>query len=352
MAAACLIVQELVIMVLVFRMKRFVILLLVVFFCQWVHPQVEAEPVIPPVVPWDDTPPGLMSEEQLMLEPISYRLDIPYSSSGHPCHLLDLYLPLYPSQEAVPVIMFLHGGSWIGGDKAEEAVRLMPFLQTGEYAAVSVNYRLAPEARWPAQLHDVKAAIRWVRANAHVFGLDADRIALWGRGAGATLALLAAFTADDPHWEGELGPFAHQGTSVAAVVNYYAASDLLKLISHPEVFDRTNPDSPEAQLLGAPVHEVPRLAFEASAVNHIHEDAPPVLSLHGTADLVVPFRQAELLHEALQLADVPNYLIRVQHAAHGGFPPQADMRVKDFLDKILLRRNVWISTLPLRMIPE
>jgi acetyl esterase/lipase len=113
-----------------------------------------------------DLEPGTMSVAELQKQPITFELDIPYANDTNPRHRLDLYLPKKRKSNKLQVIVFFHGGAWMQGDKSDGADRLMSFLNTGHYAGVSAGYRLSGEAQWPAQIHDCKAAIRWVRANA------------------------------------------------------------------------------------------------------------------------------------------------------------------------------------------
>jgi acetyl esterase/lipase len=147
-----------------------------------------------------------MSLEKLRREPITFELDIPYADTDNPRQRLDLYLPKNSNSNKLPVIVFFHGGGWMMGDKSQEDSRLMPFLRTGQYAGVSADYRLSGEAQWPAQIYDSKAVIRWVRANASKYGLDADHIGVWGISAGAHLVLMLGVSGDVPELEGDIGP--------------------------------------------------------------------------------------------------------------------------------------------------
>jgi acetyl esterase/lipase len=118
---------------------------------------------------------GVMSLEELRQESIRFELDIPYAATDNPRQRLDLYLPKEPGSDKLAVIVFFHGGGWLQGDKADGAARLMPFVRGGEYAGVSVGYRLSGEATWLAQIHDCKGAIRWIRAHADKYGNGAQR---------------------------------------------------------------------------------------------------------------------------------------------------------------------------------
>ena len=188
---------------------------------------------------------GSRSVEELRQEPVTFDLDLPYADTGNPRHRLDLYLPKDRKREKLPVVVFLHGGAWLEGDKSVGAGPLMPLVRTGQYAGVSAEYRLSGEARWPAQIHDCKAAIRWVRANAARYGLDADRIGVWGESAGGHLALMLGVSGDVPELEGDIGPNRGVSSRVAAVANFFGVSDLLAEIGQPSDIDRTRADAPE-----------------------------------------------------------------------------------------------------------
>nr|WP_246215145.1 alpha/beta hydrolase [Modestobacter muralis] len=218
---------------------------------------------------------------------------------------LDLYLPAGPGP--APVVVFLHGGGWRLGSRhtagpAYRGADPTPFEQVAQagIAVASVDYRLSGEAVWPAQLHDAKAAVRWLRSRASELGLDADRVASWGESAGGHLAELLGLTPDDPALEGEVGVTGPSST-VAAVAAWYAPSDVAAVATDLGT-DPTDPGTREAQLLGAPAVEVPGRAAQASPVTHASAPAPPFLLLHGRADRFVPCVQSERL--AARLPDV------------------------------------------------
>jgi acetyl esterase/lipase len=286
---------------------------------------------------------GAMTVEELSREPITFQLDIPYTNTGNPRHRLDLYLPRNPASNTLPVIVFFHGGGWMRGDKADGAGRLMPFVRTGRYAGVSAGYRLSGELIWPAQIHDAKAAIRWVHANASRYGLDPDAIGAWGWNAGGHLALMLGLGGDVPELEGGIGP--HQGVSsrVTAVVNFFGVTELLALVG-PR--GRPRPDAPEAKLIGGPLLQLVDLARAASPIEHVSPLDPPVLTVHGDRDRVVPYDQAVRLHAALRDEVVPSYFVTVRGAGHGDFGTAADDRVKAFFDRYLRGEMVEVPTGP------
>jgi acetyl esterase/lipase len=309
-------------------------------------------PVAPSAPPGTDErdqgKPGMMTLEQLRREPVRFALDIPYAATDNPRQRLDLYLPKAPRAGKLPVIVFLHGGGWVQGDKADGAAPLMPFVRSGEYAGVSVGYRLSDEAVWPAQIHDCKAAIRWIRANADRYGLDPKRIAVWGRSAGAHLALMLGVAGDVPQLEGDLGPHGDRTSEVSGVVNFFGVTKIVHIASRYNDFDRDVPQTPEARLLGGPVRDNAKKARSASPITHVTPNDPPVLTIHGTADRTVPYVLAVRLDRALTRAGVPSYLIPVVGADHGDFPDEAMDRTADFLAKVLLGKDVDISTTALK----
>jgi acetyl esterase/lipase len=219
---------------------------------------------------------------------------------------LDLYLPLGLGGP-LPVVVYVHGGGWQRGSRRDppplQAADFYEGIATQGSAVAAVDYRLSGEARFPAPLEDVHAAVGWVRDNAAARGLDAGRVFLWGDSAGGHLALLAALT----------------GTDVRAAVAWFPVTDLMGMPSDLAdaggVPDR-GPDSREARLLGAPASSVPGLAREASPVTHARADAPPILLVHGTVDDLVPAAQSVRLAEALRRAGATVELELVPGATH------------------------------------
>ena len=209
--------------------------------------------------------------------------------------LLDLYLPP-AGPDPAPLVVFMHGGGWLRGDRAMvgpgfAAWRPGPLarLAADGFAVASVDYRLSGEARFPAQLEDVAAAVEWLTGHAGEYGFDAGRIVLWGESAGAHLAALLGLRSPAP-------------TGVRGVVDWYGPADLTALqeqVGAAGALTDDPLDTREARLLGAPVATVPELARAASPISHVRAGAPPFLIAHGTADRAVPLRQSEALAAAL-----------------------------------------------------
>lgn len=254
---------------------------------------------------------------------MTYTIDVPYADTDNPRQTLDLLIPKDSGNEPLPVIVYIHGGAWNHGEKKWPLYRMVEYVATGDYAAVMVGYRLSGEAQWPAQIHDCKAAIRWVRANAKRLGLDADRIGVMGDSAGGHLVAMLGTSGDVSDMDGELGSDTAVSSRVACVVDYYGPADFLHLYkTAPEGTgaDKNVPYPTVASLLGAPIRDAPEKAASASPVSYVTAGDPPFLILHGTADSVVPFSQSEVLHTALRNADAPSTLITVEGGRHGWGP--------------------------------
>lgn len=268
---------------------------------------------------------------------ITAHLDLPYADTENPRQRLDLYLPkTLKSDKPLPVIVFIHGGGWRGGDKAGGLGNVSRFVQSGDYAGVSVGYRLTGEAAWPAQIHDCKAAVRWIKAHAKEYGLDASKIGIWGSSAGGHLVSMLGTSGDVAALEGTLGKHLDQNSQVQCVVNYYGPQNFLSMIRQPSTIDRTQgKEYPEALLLGGPVPEREAVAREASPVTHVSRGDAPFFHAHGTKDPLVPFAQAEEIHAALKQAGVVSHLQKMTNGGHGFRSPILDERVKQFFDLYL-----------------
>ncbi|MGD9704673.1 MAG: alpha/beta hydrolase fold domain-containing protein [Acidimicrobiia bacterium] len=235
--------------------------------------------------------------------------NIEYASQSD-AQRLDLYLP--PDAEPpLPLLVFIHGGAWMAGDKRNEyAAGVVPLFVGEGYAVASVNYRLSDEAVFPAQLLDVKAAIRWLRANAPTYGIDPNRIAAAGESAGAHLAALLGTTTGVPNYDDPGLGNAGVSSAVSAVVDWYGPVDLIaadaQLAANPAcagaLRPADEPDPASTQLLGAPPADVPELAAAANPITYLIPDrvVPPFLIEHGDVDCVVPYQGSVALHEEIE----------------------------------------------------
>ena len=236
--------------------------------------------------------------------------DIVYATAGGKSLTLDLYAP-NNAVRAVPIIVYIHGGGWRALDKSWCPYPMRLLEQ--EYAVASINYRLLQEGgAFPANLHDCKAAVRWVRAHAAEHGLDGDHIGVWGDSAGAHLAALVGLTGDIAALEGDIG-LTGVSSGVQAVCAYFGALDLCSLVG-PDT--GVNPlTSLMCALIGEPslAQNVDKLKA-ASPITYVSADAPPFLVLHGDVDTIVPVSQSVLFYEALWKAGADVRL----HIVHGG----------------------------------
>lgn len=276
-----------------------------------------------------------------IVESVEALLDLPYAGTDNPRQKLDLYLPKARKDDhPLPVVIFIHGGAWQAGDKRGGYRMIAPLVESGDYIGVSVGYRLTGEVIWPAQIHDCKAAIRWLRANAKKYNLDPNKIGVTGTSAGGHLVAMLGTSGDVSELEGELGDHLKESSRVQCVVDQFGPTDLLAMGG-----SHNNPNSPESRLVGGAVQEVQKVARDASATTYVSPDDPPFLLIHGTDDRTVPFNQSELLHEGLKNAGVESTLVPVEGGGHGGFPPKelAD-RLRQFFDKHLRGKDVVIST--------
>lgn len=264
-------------------------------------------------------------------EGITVHRDITYVTDGHERQKLDLYVP--DTGENLPLIIWVHGGAWLGGDKRHYNPR--EYLKSG-YAGASINYRLSQHAIFPAQIEDVKAAVRWLRANAETYRLDPDRFAAWGSSAGGHLVAMLGTTGNVNEFE--VGENLEVSSRVQAVVDYYGPTDFLQMDAHrlPDGLVHDAPDSPESKLVGGPIQEHKDRVARANPITYVSEDDSPFLIIHGDQDKLVPYQQSVLLKNALEKTGVPVTFYKVDGGGHGWFrDSKVPELTKAFLEKHL-----------------
>jgi acetyl esterase/lipase len=239
--------------------------------------------------------------------------------------LLDLYVPAPPVASGAAIV-YVHGGGWAVGTRrrfgrafVSWAPTPLDLLAQAGFVVATVAYRLSGEACFPAQLHDVKAAVRWVRGNAARLGVDVDRVMTWGESAGGHLAVLAGLTGDTPALEGAVGDFVDQSSAVAGVVDWYGPMNLLSLSKQHAPDSDKRPDeagSWESSLVGAPLQSDPARSRAASPISYVHAGAPPIQIHHGTVDTQVPCAQSIEFVDALRAAGGNADLILVEGSDH------------------------------------
>jgi acetyl esterase/lipase len=230
----------------------------------------------------------------------------------------DLRLDIYrPAQPGTPVVVYAHGGGWSRGDKGEDGLKRLAPLAAYGVTVVSVNYRLAPNAVFPQPLHDLKGAVRWLRAHGPSLGLSTARIGMWGASAGAYLGSLLALSDGDSELEGAVGDNHEQPSAVQAVVHWFGQTDLAASAARSELEARLVPFLFEADLLGTndPAQLADR-ARELSLLTRVSPQAPPFLIVHGDRDRIIPVAEGFALHDALARAGARSRFELLAGAGH------------------------------------
>lgn len=258
--------------------------------------------------------------------------NVTYCTPGGVAEKMDLYFPRNLATP-VPVVLYVHGGAWRAGNKSEgEAVRDAPEFTGRGYLVVSIDYRLAPQYRWPAQIEDVKCAVRYLRTFAANYKLDPQRIAAMGSSAGGHLVSLLGLAGPDAGFD--VGEYLSQSSRVRAVVDLYGPSDLMHGFT-------TQQSSVALDWFGSRTPD-PAVLAQASPVTYVSKDSPPFLIVQGDRDTLVLPTQSKELDTSLRRASVPATLIMVQNAGHGLVPsggpisptlPALTQSILNFLDK-------------------
>ena len=243
--------------------------------------------------------------------------------------LLDLYLPA-DATKPLPCIVWIHGGGWIGGNK-DGCGAVLPFVQDG-YAVVSIDHRLTPEAAFPAQIHDCKGAIRFVRAHAAQMNIDPNRIGAWGESAGGHLVALLATTDGVKELEGDIGGNTEQSSRVLAACDWYGPSDVETFANAGKYMDLV------IRLLGGPIEEHKALARLASPIHFVSKDAVPLLIMHGDADDIVLHVESQTFYDALKKANADVRLQIIKGGGHGTLGNDAGNVVREFFAKHMRKR--------------
>jgi acetyl esterase/lipase len=267
--------------------------------------------------------------------------NITYFIANHEELKLDLYRPLASTQAnaaPAPVVIYIHGGGWIRGTKEGSQMSLEPYLQWG-FAVVNVEYRLAKSSPAPAAVEDCRCALRWVWRNAKQYGFDTSKIVVTGGSAGGHLALTTGMLPANGEFDRAClgdetttwtGPGTENEPKVAAIVNWFGITDMPAMLAGPETRGY-------AVAWFGSMHDNARksLAERISPMTLVRAGLPPIITIHGDKDALVPYAQAQRLDAALQKAGTPHQFVTIPGGGHGGFTPDEWVRaytaVKAFL---------------------
>lgn len=285
-------------------------------------------------------PPGIKMEK-----------DISYIPEGDEAQRLDLYLPEKEAEKPLPLIVHIHGGGWMGGNKFPCPVALMVLKG---YAVASVEYRFSQKAKFPAQIQDCQAALRWLRAHAKQYHFDNDHVGVVGGSAGGHLSALVG-TAGGKNAFPKIGGNEEESDRVQAVCDIFGPTDFSTVVQQAaedknvkNIFEFNTPKDPYSSLIGTKLDD--KAKTEAvSPVHYVSKDNPPILILHGTHDTLVPYAQSEEFAAALKEQGVEVWLQKLPGSGHGngGFgKPGIIKLMQDFFDKHLQGKDVKIELVP------
>lgn len=243
--------------------------------------------------------------------------DINYADDTLVSHRMDVFLPKI-SKPSYPAVMIIYGSAFFGDNLKQNAYKALgePLLNIG-FAVVTVNHRSSRDAIFPAQIQDIKAAVRFIKGNGTKFQIDTSFIGITGYSSGGHLSAMAGTSGSVPQLEGKVGTYTSYSSCVDAVVDWFGPTDFQSMDSCGSEMVHDAPDSPESILIGAPIQDNDELCALANPISYIDPHDPPFLILHGDADPLVPHCQSEMLFEALQNKAVDSKFVLVPGAGHG-----------------------------------
>ena len=250
--------------------------------------------------------------------------DVDYVGQGDTSQFLDIYLPANINDPR-PAVIYIHGGSWAAGEKGGAPRYLSDLVTEYGFVLVDINYRLSKQSTFPAQIHDCKTAIRYLRENADLYSIDTCRIGLLGSSAGAQLATLVGLSQDDPFLEGANQGYANHSSHVQAVASISGLADFLTLDSSfpnfcPPESKQDREGSAVTHLLGCQISICEDIAEDASPVSYLSTNEPPFSIHHGKLDCTVPAAQSQLLYNKLVAKDNEAEIFIYPNAGHDGLP--------------------------------
>ena len=283
---------------------------------------------------------------------VTMQRDVPYVPDGDDAQKLDIYTPETPADRPLPLLVHIHGGGWMGGNKFPCPVVAM--VARG-YVVASVEYRFSQKALFPAQIQDCQAAIRWLRANSGRYGIDPERVGVVGASAGGHLSALVG-TAGGTGTFPVIGGNAEQSDRVQAVCDIYGPTNFASVMRQAaedknvkNIFTFNSPGDPYSRLIGTSLEGDRSKTDAVSPIHYVSDRSPPTLILHGTHDALVPFAQSEEFAAALREHGVPVWLQTLPGSGHGGpaFGKPAVLALSiAFFDRHLKGADVEVAVVP------
>lgn len=255
--------------------------------------------------------------------------DIVYGSANNTPLKLDVWYP-NESKTPTPTLVYIHGGGWIFGTKEGSVLQFLPFLEKG-WRVVNVEYRMAGNSPAPAAVEDTRCTLRWVFRNAKQWNFDTSKIVLTGHSAGGHLSLITGMLPDGTGLDNNC--YGDEKLNVAAIINWYGISDVNDLISG------ANLKNYAVMWMGSQQNAT-EIAKRVSPLTYVRAGLPPVITIHGDKDDVVPYSQATRLKTALDNAKVTNKLITIKNGGHGGFTQTNYVSAFDEIWKFLKENKI------------
>ena len=255
--------------------------------------------------------------------------NVTYHIASNQENKLDLYVPR-GATGPTPVLMYIHGGGWVGGTKESSVLRNLPYLEMG-WAVANVEYRLGAVARAPAAVEDGLCALRWVIRNSGQYNLDTSRIVTTGNSAGGHLALTTGMIPASAGLDRECP--GNEELSVAAIINWYGITEVGDLLDGP------NTKSYAVEWMGSLENRF-EIAERVSPMTYVRAGLPPTLTIHGDADPTVPYQHAVMLHEKLDELGIPNELHTVPGGRHGGFNREQTLAIFETIRRFLSQHGL------------
>jgi acetyl esterase/lipase len=256
--------------------------------------------------------------------------DIVYGSANNTPLKLDVWYP-NAVKSPTPTLVYIHGGGWIFGTKETSVLEFLPFLEKG-WRVVNVEYRMASNSHAPAAVEDTRCALRWVFQNAKQWNFDTTKIVLTGHSAGGHLSLITGMLPKGTTLDNNC--YGDEDLKVAAIINWFGISDVNDLIDGPNVKNY-------AMMWMGSQKDPAEIARSVSPLTYVRAGLPPIISIHGDKDNVVPYSQSVRLHKALTEAKVNNELVTISGGGHGDFTRAEFIRAYDAIWKFLKDNRIF-----------